>query len=282
MVELAPLELCTGCGACAYACPKACIRMKENEIGVVFPVVDDTGCVNCKRCQKSCPVLEPIAYNMPQKAYAAWSSDKEEHRTSASGGVAAEIYKMALENGMHAAGAVQNDDFSVTLSLTDRKEHLAAFKNSKYVFSSAYELFPRLKELLAYRKQAVVIGLPCQIAAIRKLFGENNPDLLLADLVCHGVTPYSYLLQHIHKLEAEAGQTAHYMSFRDPDTYTYTFTLYNDEKQRFYAKRTKDGDAYQFGYHRSISYRENCFHCQFACGKRVSDITLSDYSGTVG
>lgn len=187
MVELAPLELCTGCGACAYACPKACIRMKENEIGVVFPVVDDTGCVNCKRCQKSCPVLEPIAYNMPQKAYAAWSSDKEECRTSTSGGVAAEIYKMALENGMHAAGAVQNDDFSVTLSLTDRKEHLAAFKNSKYVFSSAYELFPRLKELLAYRKQAVVIGLPCQIAAIRKLFGENNPDLLLADLVCHGV-----------------------------------------------------------------------------------------------
>ena len=281
MVELAPWDLCTGCGACAFACPKICIQMKENEIGVVSPVVDDTVCINCKCCQKVCPILNPIAYNKPQKAYAAWSADMEERRTSASGGVAAEIYKKALEIGMYAAGAVQNEDFSVTFVLTDQKDQLVSFKNSKYVFSSVQELFPCLKKLLDSGKKAVVIALPCQIAAIRKLFWKNNSDLLLVDLVCHGVTPYSYLLQHIHKLEVDAGQIARYMSFRDPDTYTYTFTftLYNNKKQRFYAKRTKDGDTYQFGYHRSISYRENCFHCKYACEERVSDITLSDYKG---
>ncbi len=69
------------------------------------------------------------------------------------------------------------------------------------------------------------------------------------------------------------------MSFRDPETHTNTFTLYNADGQRFYAKRTKDGDTYQYGYHRSISYRENCYHCQFARRHRVADITLSDYKG---
>lgn len=281
MVELAPLELCTGCGACAFVCPESCIQMKENEIGIVFPIVDDTSCINCKRCQKVCPILKPVPYNTPQKAYAAWSADPEERRTSASGGVAAEIYKKALDQGMYAIGAVQNRDFSVTFLLTDQKDQLVAFKNSKYVFSSVYELFPKLKKLLASKNKAVVVGLPCQIAAIRKLFGKYNSDILLVDLVCHGVTPYRYLLQHIHKLESGLGQTAHYMSFRDPDnfTFTFTFTLYNNKKQCFYAKRTKDGDTYQFGYHRSISYRENCYHCKFACEERVSDITLSDYNG---
>lgn len=280
MIELAVHDLCTGCGACAFVCPKACIRMKENEIGVFYPIVDDKDCINCKRCQKVCPILEPIVYNKPKKAYAAWSVDVEERRTSASGGVAAEIYKKALEEGYYTAGAVLNDDFSVTFILTDQKEGLKAFKNSKYVFSSAYDLFPRLKELLVAGKKVVVIGLPCQIAAIGKLF-KGDSNLLLIDIVCHGGTPYSYLIQHIRKLEAEAGQTAKRMSFRDPETntYTYTFTLYNSDNQRFYAKRTKDGDTYQFGYHRSISYRENCYHCAFAREERASDVTLSDYNG---
>lgn len=71
------------------------------------------------------------------------------------------------------------------------------------------------------------------------------------------------------------------MSFRDPNklTYTYTFTLYNKEGKLFYAKRTKDGDTYQYGYHKAISYQENCYHCHFAKDKRISDITLSDYKG---
>ena len=280
MIELAAKDTCTGCGACAFACPKSCIRMEENGIGIVYPVIDAVSCVECKGCQRVCPILNPPVGCKPGKAYAAWSANAEERRTSASGGIAAEIYKKALEEGYCTAGAVQNDDFSVTFDLTDCEKGLVSFKNSKYVFSSAYGLFPKLKNVIVNHKKAVVIGLPCQIAAIRKLFGDH-PNLLLVDVVCHGVTPYDYLRQHICKLEKENGQTAKKMSFRDPVafTYTYTFTLFNSERQLFYAKRTRDGDTYQYGFHRSVSYRENCYHCIFAREERVSDVTLSDYNG---
>lgn len=280
MIDLADKILCTGCGACAFICPKSCIQMKEDSIGIIYPEIDSTNCINCKRCQKVCPILNPIQGHMPQKAYAAWSSDAEERRTSASGGIAAEVYKEAVRNGYSAAGAIQNDDFSVTFDLVAREDELSPFKNSKYVFSTAYDLFPKLKEALTIHQKVVVIGLPCQIAAIRKIFG-NTPELLLMDVVCHGTTPFKYLKQHISRLETESGQVAKKMSFRDPEvhTYTYTFTLYNSAGHCFYAKRTKDGDAYQYGYHRSVSYRENCYHCQFAQEKRISDITLSDYNG---
>lgn len=280
MTQLAAKENCTACGACAYACPKQCITMKEDALGLVYPVIDMVNCILCKRCQKVCPVLTPPEYRKPSNAYAAWSSDEEERRTSASGGIAAEIYKYSLQNGYFIVGAVQNEDFSVNLQLSDQKEDIKKFKNSKYVFSSAYSVFPQIKEALKQGHKITVIALPCQIAALRKLFNDNK-NLLLIDVVCHGTTPYDYLIQHIHSLENEYGQKAVRMSFRDPETYTYTFTftLYNAEGQRFCERTIHEGDAYQVGYHSKITYRENCYHCHFAKSQRMGDLTIADYHG---
>ena len=57
------------------------------------------------------------------------------------------------------------------------------------------------------------------------------------------------------------------------------FTLYDKDGKCFYAQRTKDGDSYQYGYHRGVSYRENCYHCHFAKGQRMGDIVLCDFYG---
>lgn len=280
MIQLASKENCTACGACAFVCPKQCITMQEDDLGRMYPVMDDRNCISCKRCQKVCPILSPLDYHEPKKAYAAWSNDEEERRTSASGGIAAEVYKEALQEGYLIAGAKQNEDFTVTLDVSDNADAIADFKNSKYVFSSAFTLFPKIKELLKKGEKVAVIGLPCQVAALRKIFRDHE-NLLLMEVVCHGTTPYDYLLQHIRTLEKNSGEKAVRMSFRDPETFTYTFTftLYNSDNQRFYAQRTKDGDTYQFGYHRTVTYRENCYHCHFARDKRISDVTLSDYKG---
>lgn len=280
MIQLASKENCTACGACAFVCPKQCISMREDDLGIMYPVMDDRDCISCKHCLKVCPILSPLDYHEPKKAYAAWSNDEEERRTSASGGIAAEVYKEALQDGYLIAGAKQNKDFTVTLDVADNADAIADFKNSKYVFSSAYTLFPKIKELLKKGEKVAVIGLPCQVAALRKIFRDHE-NLLLMEVVCHGTTPHDYLLQHIRTLEKNSGEKAVKMSFRDPETYTYTFTftLYNSDNQRFYAQRTKDGDTYQFGYHRTVTYRENCYHCHFARDKRISDVTLSDYKG---
>lgn len=52
MIQLAPKKLCTGCGACAFVCGKNCIVMKENEVGIVYPELEMSNCVQCERCQK--------------------------------------------------------------------------------------------------------------------------------------------------------------------------------------------------------------------------------------
>ena len=282
MVKLATHDACTGCGACAFKCPKQCISMKEDAIGQIYPLIDSTNCIECYSCEKVCPILNEPTFCQSTKAYAAWSNDKEERRTSASGGIAIEMYKYAISNGWLVVGAVQNKDFSVSHKMVSTYEELAAFKNSKYVFSDAYAVFPEIKSALNFKdnKKVLFIGLPCQVAALRKLFRDDE-NLLLVEVVCHGTTPFSYLKQHIDMLSRKYGKTATRMSFRDPNalTYTFTFTLYDEEGKLFYAKRTKDGDTYQFGYHRAVSYRENCYHCRFAKPERNADITIADYHG---
>lgn len=280
MIKLAESDLCTGCGACVFKCPRHSISMQENSIGIILPVINRSTCIECHSCERVCPILNPIKLNQPIKAYAAWSNDIEERRTSASGGVAAEIYKLALSKGYYIAGAIQNADFSVVLELSNNENDISLFKNSKYVFSSAYTLFPQIKILLSKGYKVVVIGLPCQIAAIRKLFKDSS-QLILIDVVCHGTTPLAYLLQHIHEIEKNNNAIAAKMSFRDPNanTTTFTFTLYDCNGKLFYSAPDGIGDSYQEGYHRMISYRENCYHCIFAQRNRCSDLTLSDYKG---
>ena len=86
--------LCTGCGACENICPKSCvIRIKED---TGFQMQKGDGCVDCGLCSKVCPVLNMPEFAYPQKAYAAWATDTTIRKTSASGGVAATLYRYAL------------------------------------------------------------------------------------------------------------------------------------------------------------------------------------------
>ncbi len=74
MIQLAPKKLCTGCGACAFVCGKNCIVMKENEVGIVYPELEMSNCVQCERCQKVCPIIENVDFRKPLTAYAAWAT----------------------------------------------------------------------------------------------------------------------------------------------------------------------------------------------------------------
>ena len=281
MIQLASRDTCSGCGVCAAVCPKHCIRMQPDNFGVLYPNIEDSYCVECRKCQKVCPVLNPLAGKIPMKVYAARSNDNNTATNSASGGIAAEIYKYALASGWTIVGAEQKEDFSVSLTLSKDTMSIKRFQNSKYVFSNAYEVFDKIKDSLIKKEKVFIIALPCQIAAMKNLFPGKSDSIIFADIVCHGTTPVSYLTQHIHTIESELNRKAVKMSFRAPEfgTSTFMFALYDNDGHCFYAKRTKDGDTYQYGYHRHLSYRENCYNCKYACPERQGDITLADYPG---
>ena len=101
------------------------------------------------------------------------------------------------------------------MKVTDKQEDISAFKNSKYVFSSGYNAFNEIRDHLRQGHHVVAIGVSCQIAAMRKMY-RNQPNIIFVEILCHGMTPHSYLQQHIATIETDMGTKAFRVNFRDP------------------------------------------------------------------
>ena len=47
MIKLSVKEDCCGCGACLQRCPRHCIFFKEDKEGFLYPLVDESNCIDC-------------------------------------------------------------------------------------------------------------------------------------------------------------------------------------------------------------------------------------------
>ena len=273
-------ENCTGCGVCTLACPKSAISMAPDELGVFYPTINYDLCVSCGKCQKVCHLNNEILFDRSDEVYAAYSNDEEERATSASGGVAAELYKLARRNGWHAYGVEFEHNLSANYKELITDEDYRKAKNSKYVFCDAKGVYKQILEQLSNGETVLFIGVPCQVAALISFIGNRPNNLITVDLLCHGTCPSTYLDAHINNIEKKKSSQAEEISFRDPlyYTYTYTFTLKN-RGEIFYHVRPDETDVYQIGYHKGLIYKENCYGCRYAREERVGDLTISDFSG---
>lgn len=154
-------------------------------------------------------------------------------------------------------------------------------KNSKYVFSDTDGIYTTIHEKLNSDPDSLVlfIELPCQVAGLLNYLRKPYSNLVTVDIICHGLTPFSYLSQHISKIENKCNSKLSSLSFRDPEYYTYTFTFRDASNKIFYKQRSYGFDNYQLGYHRALTYRNNCYQCNYAMPRRVSDLTIGDFSG---
>lgn len=275
---------CTDCKACISVCPIQCIREKRNDDGRVVLAIDEKKCIGCNKCKKICPQLSLPEMNYPIKAYAAWSNDENEKRISASGGVASAMYRYAISNGWPFTGAYYDaKEYRVKLDIGSNLSDIDKFRNSKYTHSDAGNIYKRCQKLIENGKNVIFVGLPCQIAAMRKIehHRENIGQIFYVDLVCHGTPPEEYLKNHIEFLEKTMGEKTKQCLFRNPefDTSNFVFSLISNEGKTFYSKGVVSDDYYQLGFHRAVTYRSNCYSCKFARPERCGDITLGDYKG---
>lgn len=274
---------CTACGSCIQICPKHCVSYISNSHETKIAAINLNECISCHLCESACPQNSLIIGNKPIRCYVAWSNDHKARISSASGGIATEIYKYFASKGSDYAGVSINPDFSCSYKLYENNQYLGEFSNSKYVYSDTVDVYQRIAEKLKFGKDVVFIGLPCQVAGLKQFLKVkliNCSNLFLVDIVCHGTASEVFLKAHIASIEKRKKRNAKKVLFRDPNagTNTFTFSLM-DDRGTFYKKKVHRTDSYQVGYHYGIIYRDNCYQCRYACSQRQGDLTISDFSG---
>ena len=178
---------CTGCHACAAICPKKCIDMKDIGEGFLFPVIHTETCIQCNRCEEVCPVLHIPGSSHQTQVFALKNKDEAERKKSTSGGVFPLLARRILDAGGIIYGAAYDSDFSVKHIAVEDSENLSLLQGTKYVQSTVGRLFSEVKDWLKAGRLVLFSGTPCQCAGLRAFLGKDYNNLMLVDLICHGV-----------------------------------------------------------------------------------------------
>ena len=209
--------------------------------------------------------------------YAVTAPD-EIRAESTSGGVFTVLAEDVLARGGCVAGAVFAGDWSVRHALTETVEGLAAMRGSKYVRGVLDKPFlAELDAAVASGRLVLFTGLPCQVAAVRKRYGER-PNLVLLDIICHGAPDAQLWRKRVEELSA-GGRKITRVNFRDKRAgwggLSSTFAVGYEDGPEYAANLFEDPYGAAFGADLMIS--DGCARCPFACEKRLGDITIGDF-----
>ena len=275
---LAERELCTGCTACASACPQGAIAMARDREGFAYPAVDGEKCVRCGVCGQVCPVPKTRESRSLPAAFAAWNRDEDVRRDSASGGVFSALADFVLEGGGVAFGAALDGRQSLRHAACFSKEELWRFRGTKFVQSDLTGVFPMVRECLETR-QVLFCGTPCQVAGLYAYLGCRPERLVTCDLVCGGAPSPGLWEDMVQSIESSRGKGLQAVRFCNKVTgwrdSHLTLVYDNGTVDSAPLLRTEYGRALS----RGLLFRPSCYRCPYASMTRPGDFTLGDFPG---
>lgn len=268
---------CTGCGACANACPPNAIRMCADEEGFLYPVIDQSKCIGCKACERACPADRPRPDIQKTTAYFAYSKDEQLCRVSSSGGIFSELAKSVISDGGVVFGAGFDENFKVCHQSADTMDELAKLRTSKYVQSDTGDTYKAVKVFLDNGRRVMFSGTPCQVVALRSYLGKEYDTLLTVDIICHGVPSPGVWKEYLTQEHGEKKICS--ISFRNKDLGWNDFSMRIDYSDGTYYRKLATVDPFEKAFLANLTLRPSCYQCQYKTVDRVSDITIADYWG---
>lgn len=275
---------CFGCHVCEAICPTKAISFFVSEDGFQYPRILYNKCIECQACEKVCPAIQNImksnAYHID--SFAAQYFEKPPQ--SSSGGLFFAIASYIIKHNGVVYGAMLNDNAVVTHHRVDRLTDLTALCGSKYVQSHiSKELIVKIKEDLKSNLEVLVVGTPCQLAGLKLYLKKEYKNIILIDLICHGVPSPRIFQEYIKFCEKLRHKKIIDFIFRDNrDGWNNCFKstiLYKKGNEEYNSALSNLWNRLFFS---ELITRECCGNCRFTSYKRLGDITLGDFWGIEG
>lgn len=270
-------EYCTGCLACLAVCPKHAISTQTGFLGQILPTIDTDKCIDCGLCDRTCPTLNPLPKEYPQQCYASWTKDENDYLTTTSGGIATAMAKDVIKQCGVVYGCAAKG-IGIKHVRCESMESVELLKGSKYVQSDCSTVYPLIKKDLKDGRQVLFFGTPCQCAGVKGFLKKDYENLILVDLICHGVPSQQFLRDCLHdsfpKLSLDNIQN---IKFRENSRYIFVMNISCDEGNIRFP--LSPNNVYYKTFFEGNTYRDSCYSCQFAHPERCSDITIGDFWG---
>lgn len=190
VMDVASWRLCSGCGACAPACPEKAIELVDIEDQGIRPVIAPSGCDDCGQCLEACPGIElnhsrfdeqtllelRESWGPVLEVWEGYASDPQIRFKGSSGGVitALSLYCLEVEKMagvLHTGNDRQNPLKNIPV-FSRTKDDLLSCTGSRYSPASPCEKFGWIEK---EQRQSVFVGKPCDVAALRKSQKFNDP-----------------------------------------------------------------------------------------------------------
>lgn len=282
MINIKDKHNCCGCEACVQACPKQCISFEEDTEGFRYPKVDESLCVDCGACERTCPVLTPFESRRPQKQFAAINPDETIRKQSSSGGIFTMLAEKVIDEGGVVFGVRFDKNWQAIFDYTETVKGLAAFRGSKYVQARVGIVFRQVRDFLKQGRKVLFTGTPCQVSALRHFLHHEYENLLLVDFICHGVPSPKVWRLYLDEVTKNAIRAINDVQFRNKNQgwkrYNFDMTYDKDEK-RYNISSWHQENHYMRVFLRDVILRPSCYDCKAKGGRSGSDLTIADFWG---
>lgn len=304
MINIVNKQDCCGCSACVQRCPKHCISMKEDSEGFLYPVVDESICIDCGLCEKVCPIINNSEKLSVKEVLAVKNRNETERMASSSGGVFIALAKKTIEKGGIVFGAVFDENWEVMHTYAETLDEVKPMMGSKYLQSRIGNSFRDAEKFLKEGREVLFTGSPCQVTGLHNYLRKDYPNLLSVDFLCHGVPSPGVWRKYLDEefqlsaRRAAAGKNTVLSSslksvpvitgieFRDKTLNgwkKYSFVVRGSasktDKNSVLLSDIHYNNPYMRGFLADVYLRPSCYRCRCKNGVSQSDLTIGDFWG---
>lgn len=271
MIRIKELQKCSGCLACTHVCTAGAISLVKRG-GFIYPAFDNKKCIDCHKCEETCPYCTGVPASRAETAYIAYT-DESVRASSSAGGVFAILALRTLARGGVVFGASYSEDGGCRHIAVEDVTDLPALIGRKYVESDTGDSYVKCKELLLAGREVLYTGTPCQIAGLKGYLGAPYPALLCAEVGCGGVAADAVWRSYLRSVDGPTGIEL-VNRIGDENRAGIRFT-YGDGAERVVARKDT-------AIHRAITLglgiRPSCEECELGRRKSCADLTLRRYN----
>lgn len=282
MINITNKHNCCGCEACVQACPKQCIAFDEDSEGFRYPKVDKSICIDCGACERTCPMLTPFENRKPLSLQAAINPDLSIRKQSSSGGIFTMLAERVIQEGGVVFGVRFDEDWQAVFDYTESIDGLAAFRGSKYIQARVGDVFTRVKNFLKDGRKVLFSGTSCQVSALRHFLHRDFENLLLVDIICHGVPSPMVWRLYLEEVTQNAVKAISDVQFRNKKQgwKRFNFDLtYDNQGQQYNISSWHQQNHFMRIFLQDAILRPSCYACKAKAGSSGSDLTIADFWG---